>query len=165
MNVRDHAREQRFVNMHLRDGMTFEDIGRLEGLTRERVRQIVRRAGVTVAESREAMRRAAMVETVCEECGVPVERRDSQVGRAAYCSPICGNRSRGRQLRVWTEDSLTAHLRSLADRLGRTPSQHDVNRHSPPSHMSFVRRFGSLRNAQRAAGLTPNRRNAEGRSA
>lgn len=55
-----------------------------------------------------------------------------------------------------TRQSLLDRLRQLAQHYGRTPSEPLINRHSPPSHMAFVRTFGSLRKAQAAAGLLPN---------
>lgn len=52
---------------------------------------------------------------------------------------------------------LLAHLCELAARLGKTPSGTDIlnaGRHSPTSYYKY---FGTLREAHRRAGLTPNR--------
>jgi hypothetical protein len=59
-------------------------------------------------------------------------------------------------------DRAIQHLRRLAKRLGRTPGFRDIVRHSPPSHETYLRLFGSIRGAQIAAGLTPNERGGRG---
>lgn len=60
------------------------------------------------------------------------------------------------------QPELAAYLRSLAELLGRTPSARDLRAADGPPPDVFQRRFGSLRFAQRAAGLTPNRSGAAG---
>lgn len=54
-------------------------------------------------------------------------------------------------------DVLVAHLARMDARLGHTPRIKDMNADPlSPSHMVYVRRFGSIQGAQRAAGLEPN---------
>lgn len=59
-------------------------------------------------------------------------------------------------VRVLDRDVLLAHLRDLAQGLGKTPSGTDIlnaRRHSPTSYYKY---FGTLREAHRQAGLRPN---------
>lgn len=54
-NQREPGRNEEIVRRHLEEGEHFECIAADHGVTRERVRQIVRAAGVTVEDSREAL--------------------------------------------------------------------------------------------------------------
>lgn len=149
MNVRDFDRDRRIVEMHLRDGMTFEDIGRLEGITRERVRQIVRRNGVTVERSREVVRGARAVTLRCETCGSEFPRRDTLVARArrVFCSDTC------RHNRV-SDEGVLDRIRDVAERVGRTPTAAELDA-ARVWTSSVQKRFGSLRAAMLMAGLEP----------
>lgn len=145
------------VRMHVGERMTLAEIGERVGLSRERVRQRVRRAGVgthvtrmIVREQREAKR----VLWECATCGYQEALKPSRATITTYCSTRC---ARGHNRR-YTDDYLLDHLRNLASQLGRTPSQHDINDHDGPAHPTYCKRFGSIREAQRRAGLRPNRR-------
>lgn len=53
-----------------------------------------------------------------------------------------------------SQEELLAALESLADELGRSPSQSDINEHSDHSHKTFYRKFdGGLREAKERVGL------------
>lgn len=51
---------------------------------------------------------------------------------------------------------LLESLRELADDLGRTPTQREVNEHGQYGSSTYYRHFGSYRDACREAGLSPN---------
>ena len=51
---------------------------------------------------------------------------------------------------------LQAELQALAQELGDTPTQADVNQHTDRSHSTYVRAFGGWNDALEAAGLTVN---------
>ena len=55
----------------------------------------------------------------------------------------------------YSEDELLNHLRELAAQLGRTPKKRDLPSAGKMSYTSYYRHFGSLQNAQKAAGLVP----------
>ena len=166
MNVRDPDRDRRMAEMHLTGCYTLAEIGELEGgISGERVRQILRRCGVTLEQSREAGRLARMVDLTCEACGAHFQRSAARAQRSAHhaCSLVCLRIWNGRRMAAaaWTDAELLEQLRELAALVDRTPSWRDVNAYGPPSHMTYVKRFGSIRNAQTAAGLKPNRINAD----
>lgn len=148
-------RNEDIVFRHL-CGETLTDLGRAYGISVERVRYIVRRAGVTVAESRAAYWDSAMITCECETCGETFERRATFVDRlgARFCSRACIRG--GGPPRTWSDEELLEHLRTLSRKLGRTPTANHLIAHSPPSHVTYYERFGSLRAAQKAAGLEPN---------
>ncbi len=62
------------------------------------------------------------------------------------------------ELQEW-KHQLIKQLLILARQLGRTPNMHDMNDSElTSSHTAYVNAFGSISNAQRAAGLSPNGR-------
>lgn len=139
-------RNARIVALHVEEGLTFREIGDQEGLTPERVRQIVRRAGVpewVTASVRSAATRKPRPK--CVDCGERVRELKSR--RCHRCNV--------KSTKV-TDAELLAHLRSLAKRLGVTPGSRDLVAASPPGHVVYFQRFGSLRRAQELAGLRPN---------
>jgi hypothetical protein len=134
-----------------RDGSTLQIIGDALGVTSERVRQILRRADVP---PREPM--AKEIRT-CPVCGAKHERAPYR--RIVHCSRECGHRSSnyGPPASKIPRDTLVARLQSLGQRLGRTPSEADINADPDTfNHMTYFRRFGSVRAAQIAAGFKPN---------
>lgn len=56
----------------------------------------------------------------------------------------------------WSDTELKTALRSLAMRLGRTPSRSDIRRYGLPGATTYVRRWGSYAKACQAAGLDAN---------
>lgn len=149
-------RDARMVERHL-NGETLTAIGEDYGLTRERVRQIVRQAGVPVSHTAAVVReqsrgpRVPRLEGECETCGAPVTFLASSPRR--FCSQPCVHEA----MREHTDDSLLIWLQDLAVRLGHTPTRAEINAEpDTPWHMTFVRNFGSIAEAQEAAGLSPN---------
>lgn len=55
-----------------------------------------------------------------------------------------------------SDERLLSAIRDLGAKLGRTPATSDINRFGLPTTKVFARRWGSYRNACKAAGLTPN---------
>lgn len=127
---RDAAITARVVN-----GETMAAVACDYGITRQRVRQIYRRAGMPPVRERQR--------------AMAVERR--------------ARKEQGRAARATTRrDEMAAmldHLRNLAQRLGRAPGTSDLNgpgRRWPAS--TIASRFGSLSQAQTLAGLRPTRK-------
>ena len=150
------ARNHEMVRMHVEDRMTLSEIGRWYGLSRERIRQVVRYEGVAqsvtadVAAPARRRQRVLRVARLCEEC------RDSfevlpHLSARLFCSRRCYISSIS-----YSDVGLIRHLQKLAALLGRTPNRFDINAADGPCHTVYVKRFGTLRNAQASAGLKPN---------
>ncbi|MBK5283776.1 MAG: hypothetical protein JJE25_00085 [Bacteroidia bacterium] len=58
---------------------------------------------------------------------------------------------------VYTRDYLLNHLRELAKKVGRTPGMFLIRKDGTLTSNTYVNFFGSIRKAQKAAGLTPNK--------
>ena len=151
-NTEKTERNAEMVRLYTQEHMRFEDIGGLFGVTRERARQIVRRAGVgqDVTMANDAVRSEELrVSTVCEHCGRAMRRLPSLVKR--FCSNRCGTQSR-----AYGSEFLLDELRRLALLLDQTPGTLDLV--TPwPAHTVYYRRFGSIAHAQDLAGLIPNK--------
>lgn len=150
-------RDRYIVELHVEHRQTLTEIARSHDRSRERIRQIVRAAGVSPEVTREVQRaKARTVDRVthaCEGCGRERNMTAGQATNTHYCSADCYKL----HARQYTDDDLLEHLRLLGADLERTPSQFDIQRAAPPSHATYYKRFGSLRRAQKLAGLTPNR--------
>lgn len=132
-------------------GLNMREIGDRYGICRERVRQVLKRLGVASRGPRGERKERVLVP--CAVCGKVTRRLPHEKHKRA-CGNVCG----GKLYRKWTPENLRSHLSRLAQKLGKTPGINDINVHGPPDHMAYVRNFGSIREAQIAAGLTPNRR-------
>ena len=155
------ARDAELVALYM-GGATMEEIGQAVGLTRERVRQRIRRAGYVGTH-----RRGPDPSAVCRAAETALS-----LGEVARISGCCADAARrvlvtlGKwaafkerctlHRRMRTRAALLIKLRHLAARLGRTPRIRDINRTRGMSHPLYFRYFGSLRAAQIAAGLEPN---------
>lgn len=146
--ARDPERTRQILDMHCRDHMTLSQISAVVGVSRERVRQIVRSQGVTRLESRVLMQ--VKRRRYCVRCGVPFLPR-------ARTSRFCGVACAAENSRHDDADMIR-YMQDLAARLGRTPTKVDLDEAGPPSVLSYQKHFGSLRAAQAAAGLVPNGR-------
>lgn len=149
------TRDQNIVNEHVHARRTLQDIGDDYGLTRERVRQIVRRAGVSPKVTAAVKHENAVerVLFVCEVCG----KKNLLKPAVARTRRVCSHECSGKLRRAYTHEDLLDHLRDLALELGCTPGVNDVIAHDGPSHTMYYRYFGSLRAAQAEAGLKPNK--------
>ncbi len=157
-NTHKVKRNAEMVRLYVDEHKTLQNIGDHFGVTRERVRQIVRRAGVgrDVTSANFAFRSEAdLVDMVCEECGSVTRRQPSSVRQ--FCSWRCSGKSK-----TITSAHALRELRRLALMLGNTPGMMDLV--APwPTHTIYYRLFGSLRAAQDIAGLTPNKRGGYGK--
>ncbi len=133
------------------EGKTLEQVGQEYGITRERVRQILIQQGVSEVQKAAVRYLRRFRDWTCRGCGKH-EKRDPRNYKRLHCSKLCARKSQGP---THSEDDLIADLRRLAAELGRTPGQRDINASGKYWHMSYVYRFGSIRNAQERAGLTP----------
>jgi len=139
-------RNELVVRLHVEERRTLSEVGAMLGISRERVRQLVRAAGVSVevTDAVKMERRARYM--ICEACGTKVRK----LGRGRFCSQRCAGAGRRH-----TDDFLLQEMRRLALTLDRTPAMNDFG--APwPGHTNYYRHFGSLRRAQELAGLTPN---------
>ncbi len=158
MNEAKTERNMEVVRLHVEERLTLQSIGDLLGISRERCRQIVRRAGVTLdvtarvrAERWAEQYRDGYVEVVCEQCGETAPpRAPSRIGKGRFCSSKCGAKNRG-----LADEWMLCEMRRLALSLGHTPRGLELV--SPLPHWTtYYNHFGSLVRAQEMAGLTPN---------
>lgn len=157
VDLGEHSERNRYmIELHVVHRKTLTDIGKIIGVSRERVRQIVRRAGIPEDLTEEIRRKQSMnrVTHVCEWCGREKELRACDAENRRFCSTDCYHDSLRDQL---SDEALLDALRDLAGTLGRTPTKEDVCEHTPHSHTVYYDRFGSFRKAQRLAGLKPNK--------
>jgi hypothetical protein len=142
------------------DGWTLQKTGDFWGLSRERVRQLLKRAGANTPElkesRREKRRKARCTSKKCEICG------SMYSGKAIQRK--CDN---CKNLRLptpqrYTDEQYLDELRRLSDKIGYTAGVTDIIREGRMSHVSFYRRFGSLRKAQELAGYESHRTGAPG---
>lgn len=149
-------------------GWTLEAIGVLKGLTRERVRQHLAKAGV--ARRRERSPRASLdVTRIVAALRAPGVERYAEAARRTGVHPIDVSRvvaalglaqALQRLYRLRRRARYVRAMRLLAESLGRTPRICDLNHpgSTTPSHTAYIHHFGSVRAAQAAAGLEPNPR-------
>jgi len=143
------------VHLHVEDRKTLTAIGEQVGLSRERVRQIIRAAGIDKSVTRSIVSeidKHRYIDITCEYCGLTVKRAARKVRAGRFCSRRCSNAHC-----TLSSEELLSQLRKLALMLGHTPRMTDFG--APyPSHHAYYTRFGSLMSAQKLAGLTPNPR-------
>lgn len=146
------------------DGATYEEIGQAYGVTRERVRQLIKATGKKGRPSRiDPIRvlRAARTANSFGQCvgalrmdSKKVERCLVETGHWTALNRLWGLR-KSKQRDARGEEYLS-QLRELAQRLGHTPGLADINAEPKfPRHTTFVRYFGSISRAQKLAGLQP----------
>jgi hypothetical protein len=153
----------------LHGGATLEEIAKLAGVSRERVRQRLHRIGVTPSLRIDVVKlmevvRAQPVDTfaaAAKAAGVSTDAARHAILRLGLFDPV--ERLFRLRKRAASRSQLqgTLHdLRVLAQQLGRTPTAKDLvednRRGGVPSIASIQKQFGSLSAAMTAAGLTPN---------
>jgi Homing endonuclease associated repeat len=163
-------------------GWTLREIGERYGISRQRVDEIVRDRGGPQLPEVLAARRARTEETISErspeirqwwraglsvgeiadKLGLPTARAHRAIGRVL--EPIDrAHRNRAIVTRTrtsrYSSEDLTAGLRAVAERLGRTPTQEEYRAIARElglaSILTLGKRFGGWREAIVAAGLTP----------
>lgn len=146
------ARNAEIVRLHVEGRLTLTAIGERYGITKERVRVLVRRTGVSPSLTRAVQTERSMdgwvEQAPCEWCGR--SRPSSTPPRLVtrFCSKSCAASK-------WADAQLLDELRRLALLLRRTPGMKQLV--SPwPTPVAYYKSFGSLTRAQELAGLTPN---------
>ena len=61
-------------------------------------------------------------------------------------------------IQKYSDEYLLNYLRELSKKLGRTPTKRDIINECKVSISTYYKHFGNLSNAQKAAGLIPNKR-------
>lgn len=155
----------------LHGGATLDEIGKRAGLTRERVRQRLRRIGVSAATRIDAMKLLEAVRTrpihtlaaLARTLGLqkePVARALLALGLIDAVERLFRLRARARQRAK--RERVALALRAYAKQLGRTPAAVDILSFFRPREIPCLKTlqqlFGSLTQAQLAAGLRPHRR-------
>ncbi len=153
-----------------KDGATMDQIGHVYGVTRERVRQVIRVAGFKENPRRvdplriiNSARKAFSLWQVCSESGYSAETVTeclTHLGHLPALNRLWEWRKKRRIHggRKYSDFELLRRLRALAAELGHTPGINHINAAEAfPRHTVYVMRFGSLSKAQRLAGLIPNR--------
>ena len=166
MRLTPSDRQDRLTHMSLMrvNGATLQDIGDEFGLTRERTRQILSRAGVERASSVGAVDPIKLLAEVRK----PGVRSIAAAARSLGISQRVGWQAlrelglceAARRLFTWRHHRRTIdNFRTLAARLGRTPTVADLREARIPGlHQANVQaRFGGMQNLARRAGLVPNR--------
>jgi hypothetical protein len=175
------ARTQQMYEAYER-GATLEEVGATFGVTRERVRQLLKATDLPVTHRRTVRRarRIAEARAVSDELmlafreGGDVARTARELGvTAAGAGDVVrdlatpadrAERSkrladRSRANVKFTLDDLKAAIRSVQSKVGTVPSSQQYSRHAAemglPSLATVAHRFGSWNNALRAAGLEP----------
>ncbi len=152
----NEARNREMVRMHVGDLMTLRAIGQTFGLSGERVRQLIRLAGVTpgMSDVLRSQRTLLKIRTInCGCCDTVFSFMPKNGMRRQFCSRNCAFKAK----RTRTDSEMLDHMKRLSVLLGCTPGKRDLDFHGPPCCMSYQKWFGSLRSAQIAAGLTPNK--------
>ncbi len=163
-------------------GWTLREIGERYGISRQRVDEIVRDRGgpqmpeVLAArrartdeiiskrapEIRQWWRAGLSVDEIADRLGLPTARAHRAIGQVlepidrAHRNRAIVNRTRTSR---YSREDLTAGLRAVAERVGRTPTQEEYRAIAPELRLASIltlgKRFGSWREAVMAAGLTP----------
>ena len=154
-------RDQACVAFYL-GGASMQAVGDLFGLTRERVRQILKRQGVS-AVTRGHVQKVDPIRVIGAirspgiedfvDAGKLIGVTGGGVRRIAISLGV--HRAALRLFRLRKRARYARQLRALADRLNRTPGKIECDLYGP-SQSTLQRYFGGMRAAQRAAGLVPN---------
>jgi hypothetical protein len=141
------------------------EVAKIIGVTRQRLSQLVKKHKLTtiprqtliqtrileVAKSSNSLQEALPILELSPQCVIR-HLKETPEGKAILHSWKL-DRVNGKK------DSVLNAFKQLADKLGRTPTQVDINNDSEcPSHPEFYRLFGSLDAVAVALGLPANRR-------
>ena len=149
------------------EGRTLEEIGALFGVSRERVRQVLTKHGHAARGAPRAARRQRLEDALIGEIrrtrveriadahralGWPEQRARAVVARSPHRHAL------PRLFRLRRRARYLQQLRTLAAQLGRTPRAFDLNgMGGRPWFGVYIRAFGTMRHAQRLAGLEANK--------
>lgn len=156
-NVRNLNREAELIMLY-RSGATLQEIGDAIGVSRERVRQIMARAGeetrrnsisyVDPLKVLQAVEGSKSLKEIAKKAGCGLHGAGKVLRSMGVPIPKISRRK-------YSDKQLTDHMKKVARMLGRTPNMHDLNT-CGITHTTYVNRYGSVRRAQEAAGLRPN---------
>lgn len=149
------ARRDRVVSLYWA-GYTQADIARLWGISRQRVRQLAPKGdhgGPDIVRIMRACRASDNFATASALSGV------AMIGIVEALTAIDVIGAVRRLFRMRQRRAMLSELVVAAKELGRTPSTQDMNARLAGlrSHGAYRAVFGSVRTAQAAAGLPPNR--------
>jgi hypothetical protein len=137
------------------DNWTLQEIGDHHSVTRERVRQLVARAGVNTPDMKlrrsEYRKRQRRVTKKCDACGNDY----LGMGPDRKCEDCIDNNVRIPHPRRYTDEALLDEIRRLSAECGYTAGVKDMIERGRYSHTLYYRSFGSFKNAQKLAGFEP----------
>jgi len=166
------SRQDAFAALR-RDGATLEEIAQVYGVTGERVRQVLEAAGKN--ESHVAAIDPIRTVNVCRKAN-SLSYASGQLGKQPEAIrkvlKMTGYLPAMERLWAWrraknyqkiSDGEKIEALQRLAAKIGRTPGMNEASADpDTPTHMTYVRTWGSWRAACEAAGLRPNERGGAG---
>jgi len=167
-----HIRNLKIVAL-AKEGRLFEDIAEIFNLTGREVRVILRNCCDNYHELIKEIKKAEK-EKFIKTCLLKVEEFARQSGRTPklielreflqtndmFVLQSCQKHVLQlgfKFLNKHTKEELLNYLRKMSAELGRTPTKKDIAAAKKISYSIYFRFFGSLRKAQEAAGLVPNK--------
>ena len=139
-------------------GATYREISPIVGVSAARVQQLLARAGHVEQGPYRAINvfgilRAHGPEKTLKEISEAGGESLGVTHRVLKAMGLPFTRGRPGTERKYSDEQLLEHLRLLSRELGYTPGLREITSHSPPPHTTYYRRFGSLPEACRLAGL------------
>ena len=150
-------------------GQSLPEVGKEFGLTRERIRQVLMESNISykkiLKERREKLfqEHLKIVTKKADELGRIPKNKEVAKMISSPLTPFArilkakGYSSPKRGVPKINDKVLLNHLKDLSTHLGRTPGINDIMQASSFSHSTYYSHFGSLVNAQKLAGLKPNK--------
>ncbi len=152
----------------IKKGRKLVDLEQKFEISRERIRQIVVKSGVDYQSILSGRRKERYRQILREVFGICKTKgciltydefsKKFNSSRDLY-SLICKEMLRKGFKKASRSDKekLIQHLLELKKSLGHTPGIRDISKAGKHSHMMYYYNFGSLTNAQKAAGMKPNK--------
>lgn len=154
------------IRMRVEDGALLREIAEVFGLSRERVRRLLVKEGVTEVPHNRNIRRvlcayspSKSTSEIAADAGVSADNVRSTLNVKQLPRAKAKYWSRGSK---YTAEILAEHMLTVSVKVGHTATAHDLIAASPPAHMEYYKVFGSLTAAARYAGLEPNKSGAAG---
>jgi predicted Zn-ribbon and HTH transcriptional regulator len=116
----DEGRSQQILHLRDNEQRTLEEIAEVYGITRERVRQIYRRAGGQLSGILPRLKREPHY---CMDCGKEMARNSNKSLRCRNCNIIHQRKIR----KFWNEETIIAAIQKFKERYGRWPVATDFN--------------------------------------
>ncbi len=156
-------------------GLSTGDLARKYHVSRQRIHQLLKRTGepfknATDKQKREERHYAAFIEIVKQQGFIPSLKEMKKHGDCV-CLHYYEFRKKAQKegyvyrkavrlvpLNTEKREALLNHIKLLAQKLGYTPSKSEIEVSSEFSTGNYIRYFGTISNAQKLAGLKPNKR-------